>query len=259
VGFVVFLIIVAIVVIVVIKKKKESDYLKKYRDAGDNNVMLATNASAEDVRFQKDWKVIDVNNAEDTEEFGRHSIVTLDDFAGAVNVEYLTLSGCINLTDISGLRNMPNIKVLELGACDNLEDLSAVSTLKDLDRIDIRYTKVRSLEPLRGLPLLRDINMGHCINIQDLSPLRDLASLLHINMLGCDGVKDLTPLSNHPSLLDINLSESRAVSDLTPLLSIPNLRSVAVTDCHNLTQIHVDEFRAAKPDCDVYFKESDYS
>ena len=105
------------------------------------------------------------------------SVVNLDDMKNFENLEYLDVSGCVNLTDISAIKYMPKLKSLEIGACDSLRDISAVSELTNLTKIDMRYCAVSDLSPLAKLPKLRELLMSDCKEIHDLSPLKTLGNL----------------------------------------------------------------------------------
>jgi hypothetical protein len=76
-----------------------------------------------------------------------------------------------------------------------------------LVELDISYTGVVDLKPLRGMPL-RALEAYGCRWITDLSPLRGM-SLTYLG-IGATGVTDVTPLRNLP-LLKINIRDGTPV------------------------------------------------
>ena len=97
---------------------------------------------------------------------------------------------------------------------------------------------VRSVEPLRGLPL-RFLDLGFCEHLTDISPLVGMP--LKTLILEGTGVKDLSPLVGMPlevlHLQDIPATDFSVISDL-PLKEL-NLKGLPVDDVSPLASLRL--------------------
>ncbi len=135
------------------------------------------------------------------------------------DLEWLDLTLCNRLRDISALSGLTNLTYLNAMGCPftslaPLENLTKMETLQ-LDNADIfglanNYTA--DLAPLRNLTNLRVLTLSHSgaahsFTVQDLGPLSGMTQLrvLDLGNLVCG---DLTPLAGLPSLRSLNLTDA---------------------------------------------------
>jgi hypothetical protein len=98
-----------------------------------------------------------------------------------------------------------------------------ISNLKKLTYLDLSYTAVFDISPLRELSELTDLYLTN-IDLEDISPLRDLKELRHL-YLSSSSVRDITPLKDLNNLVSLYLSHT-GVTDLSPLSKLKNLEDI---------------------------------
>ncbi|HZZ78170.1 MAG TPA: protein kinase [Gemmataceae bacterium] len=121
-------------------------------------------------------------------------------------------------------------------------------------RGEVAGAEVKSLEPLRGMPLsslsfaftppvsdltpligmpLTNVGLGG-FPITDLTPLRGM-QLQHLNLSACYKISDLTPLKGMP-LKSLNLFQCSEVHDLSPLRGM-KLEELILTNCPKIHDV----------------------
>ena len=113
----------------------------------------------------------------------------------------------------------PNLTWLDLDYT-NVSDLSPLKELPELRQLDLRSTKIKDLSPLSQLVKLQQLILV-ATEITDLSPLERLTELKTLS-LASTTINDLTKLSKLLKLKQLNLS-STAVSNLDPLMCLEKL------------------------------------
>jgi Leucine-rich repeat (LRR) protein len=102
-----------------------------------------------------------------------------------------------------------------------------------LSALDLRGTKVESLEPLRGMSLVW-LNISGCISIHDLGPLKGMPlKLLEMEWLG--EVTSLEPLRGMP-LERLGLRACGNITSLEPLRNMP-LTHLELPDCAKVVDL----------------------
>lgn len=164
----------------------------------------------------------------------------------ARNVKGLFLRGAYsNVSDISELARFENLAVLDLSNT-GVTDLWPLAKLP-LVSLNIKDTKVGSLEPLRSMRSLRGLFLSRLTC--DLSPVAELVDLTHLDLsftpipdlalvsrlaaldnldLWGTAVTDLGPLAGKP-LRTLGLNYLQAKPDLTALLELPSLAWLSLT------------------------------
>ena len=69
----------------------------------------------------------------------------------------VTTSGVV---DISSLQYLTNLTDLDLNTCEQLEDIGTVLLLTNLKSLDLRWTAIKSIYPLRTLTNLTSLDVG---------------------------------------------------------------------------------------------------
>ena len=125
--------------------------------------------------------------------------------------------GFAGLKDLSLFSGLTNLRRLDMRISPDVTDLSPLSTLKNLEYLNIWGTGVQDLTPLIGLSKLTEIDakMAH---ISDLAPLLKMKQLKRIDLLQCP-VTDISILAQMPNITEI-LTCSTQITDLTPLFPV---------------------------------------
>ncbi len=83
---------------------------------------------------------------------------------------------------------------------DVIADISVLQFCKNLEIVTITRQPITSIEALRGLPLLREVDLSFSESVTDLSPLEGKQRLFIVQIVGLEGVRDLTPVLSLPNL-----------------------------------------------------------
>jgi Leucine-rich repeat (LRR) protein len=122
-------------------------------------------------------------------------------------------------TNISFLGALPDIKGLNL-FFTSVDDLTPLRGLNRLSLLELVDSPVSDLTPLKGLPSLRVLKLLNT-EVTDLTALKDLTSLTELHLESAE-VIDLTPLKELPRLRHLYL-QGPGGNDLTPLKEMADL------------------------------------
>lgn len=127
--------------------------------------------------------------------------------------------------DLTPLQNLPSLHHLELRgtrylATTHLSEITALSTLEQLEILDLSDNLITDLSPLRSLSQLHSLYLNSN-RIETLDPLQDLPQLVQIH-LDDNHIRDLYPLRSHHQLRVLSLDDNQ-ISDLSPLRSLTGL------------------------------------
>src|SRR5690606_33965943 len=121
------------------------------------------------------------------------------------NLEILDVSDLQiqSLSDIAGL-----VKMLELSCGGNkiltLEPLRNMALLEELD-ISLNYS-IKDVEPITGLITLQKLKLRKVV-IGSIEPLTGLINLIHLDCFNA-GISDLTPIKKLPKLMHLDISHN---------------------------------------------------
>lgn len=104
---------------------------------------------------------------------------------------------------------LPSLRILTLELGSELKDVSGLSKCMNLTTLIIPMTGVKSIEPLRGLPI-QFLDVSGC-GIRDISPLADLKKLQLLALSG-PAHEGWDGLRAHPSLRRINVTSNVLLS-----------------------------------------------
>lgn len=175
----------------------------------------------------------------------RFSADDLAILAALPNLQSLTISNC-SLSTISALEGAPALRYLDIsynGGVRNLEALATISTLKELhlnnnaltndanslpqlaglsnlEKLDISYNSITSLEPLESCVMLNWL----CADGNQLTDLEGIRSLSLLNHLSLDYNKltDVSTLGSCMELTNLSIANNEVsdISDLSTLLKL---------------------------------------
>ena len=103
----------------------------------------------------------------------------------------------------------------------NYEQYKSFEYKYKIKNLNLYFTKVSDITPLKELKLLKELNLANT-NVTDITPLKELKSLERL-ILMCTKVSDITPLKELKSLQDLYLANTK-VSDITPLKELKSLK-----------------------------------
>ncbi len=79
----------------------------------------------------------------------------------------LYISGCNNLTVISGIKNATNLMGLSITNCNKLKKIEGIESLKNIYEIDFsNCTELEDISIIKNFPLLRRLNITGCKNLK---------------------------------------------------------------------------------------------
>jgi hypothetical protein len=144
------------------------------------------------------------------------------------------------LRDISRLSSLADIEVLDLRN-NHIEDIKPLTHLSDLRSLDLRVNQIIDIEPLQQLTKLEELNLRENV-ISDLSPLTGLTGLDYLNIHSNPvetGFEVLGTLINLETLIMRNVPVGEAdhfLENLTHLRRL-NMRNTGITDVSVIGQL----------------------
>lgn len=161
-----------------------------------------------------------------------------DDVGNFKKLEDLSLVGCNELVDLSGLGECSSLKSLKLGGCANLKDLGALALCSELQSIHLGgCRKVSSLEFLKPLRCLRSVVVDGSLELRSADDLLDpacfaAASLRSVTLSWCPKLESVVGLAALPHLQNLSLCGSSAVGSITALNTCLELQELDLGNCH---------------------------
>lgn len=151
-------------------------------------------------------------------------VVELDHLSGLRDLTELRLNGSGRVRDLSPLSTLTNLQSLDLSETRawNLEQITALTGLRS---IGLKETRVRSLAPLSKLTALESIDCSMTA-VSDLTPLGALSRLRRLNCFETD-VRDIAAVAALGNLEWLNVSQT-PVGALSPLMACKRLRQLEV-------------------------------
>ncbi len=95
------------------------------------------------------------------------------------------------ISDLSPLAGLKDLRNVTLGYCIDLSDLSPLRDLP-MAYIDVHHSSVTDISPLAGKPI-EFLNVEGCVKLTDLSPLKGAPLGAGLMVFG-SGIRDLSPL-----------------------------------------------------------------
>lgn len=143
---------------------------------------------------------------------------------GALKLKKADLDQNRTLSDISPLSSLIELEYLDLN--DNLiEDVSPLSNLRNLKYLRIDFNPVYSITPLAGLRNLETLYLADT-PLRDISALAEMRDLEILWLTKCD-VVDLSPLTRLEKLVSIK-ADMNIITDLSPLSGLTQLEVLYV-------------------------------
>ena len=134
-------------------------------------------------------------------------------FRNLQDLETLTVANS-DIRAIPPLGHLSKLKALLLTGNNLGDNIKGLSTLTTLTELDIGFTGVRDIAPLRGLTNLEKLIAPNNV-ITDISPLRNLENLEKLDLRN-NQIRDISPLQGTTALYEV-LLEGNQIRDLSSL------------------------------------------
>ena len=132
-----------------------------------------------------------------------------------------------------------------------LEERYPSTDFSTLISIDLSYTNVRDLSPIKGLKNLSALNLSHT-QVSDLTPLGALKNLSFLNLCGTQ-VSDVSPLRKLQKVTELHLGDTQ-VRDFTPLKDLKKLRNLYLYK-GQVSEKALNKLRKAMPGLEIRLQE----
>ncbi len=155
------------------------------------------------------------------------SLQDCKDFSHMNQMEKLYLSGCKNLTSLSGLENLSQLTVLNIENTA-VSNLTPIQQLNKLEYLTLPDLPVQDLSDLSHLKALKALQLPGK-NITNLSTLADLPNLMLLSIFDAQSLKDLSGLETS----DLSILElfHAPLHSLKGLAANKNLKVLKISDC----------------------------
>ena len=95
----------------------------------------------------------------------------------------------------------------------------------EITKLDLSYSEISDLEPIKGLSSLKDLNLGGT-QVSDLAPIKGLSSLQKLSLRRTQ-VSDLAPIKGLSSLRTLSFGNTQ-VSNLEPIKGLSSLKRLSL-------------------------------
>lgn len=113
------------------------------------------------------------------------------------------------ITTIEFVTSLPNLQNLNIKCC-KVDDITPLKQLKNLRVINLAATQVNSLEALQGLLTLEELNISNTL-VTDIAPLQHSTALKHLWIINTP-ISSLRPLNSWP---DLKIVTAKDLPDLS--------------------------------------------
>jgi hypothetical protein len=127
-----------------------------------------------------------------------------------------------------------SIANIEIPGITSLEPLKGLTNLSELNLAN--NARITTLEPLKGLTKLTRLDLTDDTGITSLEPLKALTNLSWLS-LGATGVTSLEPLKELTKLSSLYLNHATGITSLEPLRRLTNLSSLNLDDATGITSL----------------------
>lgn len=155
--------------------------------------------------------------------------IDLEPLRQCVGLQFVSLSGCVQLSDLSLFSSLRRLFSLDVSGCCKVSDLRPLSVHTRLRNLALENCRaVISVQPLVSCADLRSLNLAFCVGIEDALPLVGCSNLLELDVTGCSPAN--VSLLQVPTLLgfaasltsSFDLQDGKSLLDDDPL-DLPSL------------------------------------
>ncbi len=148
-------------------------------------------------------------------------LASADGVAGSPSLTQVVLTHNIQLSDVSGIRDLPTLKTLDLTACERIEtlDLDGVPNLENLYLSGCRRLKRLDLS---AVPKLKMLHLDGCMALTEIVGLGSLQELTDLDVSNCQDLKHLDGLASLAELIVLDMRNIE-IDDFSIVGSLPKL------------------------------------
>ncbi len=107
-------------------------------------------------------------------------------------------------------------------------DITPISYLFNLEKLDIIYSNINSIEPIKNLINLKELDLSGIEGISDISILSNLVNLKKLSLSGLE-IKNIEPIKYLVNLEQLELRCLYSLSDVSPLSYLVNLKVLDIS------------------------------
>lgn len=155
----------------------------------------------------------------------------LNALEGLNNLETVGIDGK-NLTDLSGLGDLPMLTTLSLHGCDQLTSLKWLKDSHSIIDLEISACQNLPMEEINNISNLEHLYIVNNDNLTDLSDLSNLRKLKRLGIYGCKNLTEVNCIDIFPALTRFSM-QSLYASDIM-ISNLQNLNEISIYDCDQL-------------------------
>ncbi|CAI0421322.1 unnamed protein product [Linum tenue] len=160
--------------------------------------------------------------------------------AGLGKLHVITISGCQQLTEITGFDTLQSLEELDISYCTSIQKLSGLSTLKNLK--NLRIWSGRQLTEMEELDLLESLER---LELHRCTSMKKLPNLCHLKKLNCLSISECRSLTSTEdcgidglnSLQRLNISWCTSILKLPNLCGLTKLTNMDIIGCTKVTEV----------------------
>jgi len=159
-----------------------------------------------------------------------NNITDLEPLSGLQKLEYLNIHSNRNISSSLPLESLTKLKTLIMENVSLGNNVYILSNMKHMKHLNIAYSNVSDISPLRNLTGLTEVNLrGN--DITDLSPLAGLTNLLYLNIRSNSRIQSILPLENLTKIETLIMANVPIGSDINVLSEMTNLKYLNIRNC----------------------------
>lgn len=147
------------------------------------------------------------------------------------NLTHCTVSGAVNLTNVDGLSACKNLERLEV-EFSKITNVDGLKTLKNLKKFLFGYTHLDNVDGLVNCTKLEEVELSYA-RLTDISGLKNKDKLTTLTLSLNRRLQDISVLATCDNLKTLYMNSCTSVNTWETLKEIPKLKYVAVY--HNVT------------------------
>ena len=151
--------------------------------------------------------------------------IDFEDLSPLRHVQYLTLTCCKLINDLSPFRGGSIVKLV-LYRCKAVTDVSALSDINNVSLYGC--TGVTDVSSLQGVSVL---SLDLCTSITDITALGKSKSLRMLSLTDCTGITDISSLGESSTITYLCLNGCTGIVDVSALVRCKTLNKLDMTRC----------------------------
>ena len=144
------------------------------------------------------------------------------DLSNQINLESLSLQWRKN---IIGIESCQKLKKLALVGYSE-ENLLPVKSLMNLLKLMVIDSKIKNLDGISGMSMLRHISLVHCKSLTSISELNKLQNLEILEFQTCPKIQNFELLADLPKLESLQMVDCKIIKSIKFVEKLPSLKKL---------------------------------